>query len=1037
MRSYYHTWKEQILKFVLPSLLLVFGLFVAIGTSAQEATQNADELDEVDIESSEETDEENADGEDVEDEDMEEVVATGTRLLHGDSTSNMVVYNAEDIAATGATTIDDFFRKIPQQFSSTNPQTSYIGNTGDDLIGDTGGISGAFDLATANLHGLGSANTLVLLDGQRLAGYGGSESDIVNILGIPIAAIERIEIQLDGGSAVYGADAIAGVVNFISKKNYQGITSSYTQENSATGSDKYAGSIVFGINIGRLRSTTTLTFDQQEPIINTKAGHGSLNFDHIGPEFDYRFVNIGQPGVVRHWNCSVFSPGPYYNDWNCGGTFLSDPNKINSYQLPKGHNGLGATVEDFKSGPYWDYSHIDFFDRVPYENGAHLDNDGLLINAAYEFSDSAQLNLQILRNRRSSFQKAPIPAISVVVPASNAYNPFGEPMHVFYAPALEQDSGLLPTPYTNILTDRDRINLQFQWNFHPNHQLLLTVNEDRTHSDDVNYSVPTRRDRNSPGAEEYFRRLASSDPDVAFNFFGNGTHQSAGIDSSFVSETSRTKGTNAVTSTEIFLKGFLWEMMGERVSYVIGKTTRTTRYSQRRIAVTGGIELTFDPNLVWNGTSEPVYRNESYPMELWIPIFGGEYGGWWGQELHLTLQSQRSIDSSWGAIGGGNSFELNSGSISVWNPETTEWEEVENVFWFGFGAAEDIPLVLYRKGDTIPTVGFSYVYNESLRFRANRAIAVQQPDISELFDTDDGFGWVAFDVLDLYDPDGPTLHPQMPYHYGYGNPDLDSEISTNTSYRVTWEPTFSFLRGLSVEANYTKINVSGSIRHSSAYFGIPEALASDGIAIRNDRGDLISLRYNNFNSLRRLQKNSEVTIQYEFSRDWLGFLRTSATYSRVHDNFEEPYAGFTIDDLGTSIGQDKYKGRFNAYWNRRQMSATLIVHYTPPHVNERAHYCTLGQKFFGIGRCAEFGLWDANSWIALDVGSHISVDATFSYDFDEHLQIKVGSQNLLNRDAPHNVRSNFGFYPLPYDPVRWNARGRIVSLTMRYITGGL
>lgn len=1036
MQLRHQTWKEQIVKSVLSSLLLFFAFFVAIGLVAQEATQNADELDEVDIETSEEADEENADGEDVEDENMEEVVATGTRLPVGDSTSNMVVYDEEDIAATGATTIDDFFRKIPQQFSSTNPQTSYIGETGDDLSGDSGGIFGAFDLATANLHGLGSANTLVLLDGQRLAGYGGSESDIVNILGIPIAAIERIEIQLDGGSAVYGADAIAGVVNFISKKNYQGITSSYTQENSATGSDKYAGSVVFGVNIGRFRSTTTFTFDQQEPIINTKAGHGSLNFSHIGPEFDYRFVNIGQPGVVRHWNCSVFSPGPYFNNWNCDRTFSQDPEKIYSYQLPKGHSGLGATVDDFKKGPYWDYSHIDFFDRVPYENGAHLDNDGLLINSSYEFSAAASLNMQILRNRRSSYQKAPIPAISVVVPASNAYNPFGEPMHVFYAPALEQDNGLLPTPYTNILTDRDRLNLQFEWDFHPDHTLIVTVNEDRTYSDQVNYAVPTRRDRNSPGADEYFRRLASSDPDEAFNFFGDGTHQTAGIDSNFLSETNRVKSTNTVTSTEMFVKGFLWEMMGERVSYVIGRTTRTTRYSQRSLAVDGGVELTFDPNLVWNGTSEPVARNESYPMELWVPLFGGKYGGWWGQELTLTLQAQRSINSSWGPVGGGNSFEFNTGTISVWSPETEEWEDVE-VYWFGFGAAEDLPLALYREGDTIPTIGLSYRYNDTLRFRANRATAVQQPDISELFDTDPGFGWVAFDVLDLYDPDGPTLHPQVPYQFGWGNPDLDSEISTNTSYRVTWEPTWKYLRGLSVEANYTKINISGTIRHSSEYAGIPEALASDGIAIRNERGDLESLRYNNFNSLRRLQKNSEVTVQYEFSRDWLGFLRTAVTYSHVHDNFEEPYPGFTIDDLGTAIGQDKYKARFNAYWNRGDLSATMIVHYTPGHVNERAHYCTLGQKFFGIGRCAEFGLWDANSWIALDVGSHISVDATFSYDFDENLQIKIGSQNLLNRDAPHNVRSNFGYYPLPYDPVRWNARGRIISISMRYITDGL
>ena len=1008
--------------FLLSSALFSSSL---MGQEATDATAT-DELDEVESES------ENSEAEDSEDGDMEEVVATGTRLPEGDSTANMVVYDADDIAATGATTIDDFFRKIPQQFNSTNPQTSYIGNTGDDLTGDTGGISGAFDLATANLHGLGSANTLVLLDGQRLAGYGGSENDIVNILGIPIAAIERVEIQLDGGSAVYGADAIAGVVNFISKKDYQGITTSYTQENSSTGSDKYAGSFVFGINFGNFRSTTTWNFDQQEPIINTKAGHGSLDFRHIGPEFDYRFVNIGQPGVVRHWNGSVFNPGPYFNNWFIDQTFFSDPAKLNSCQLPKNHSGLGATVDDFKCGPYWDYSHIDFYDKVPYENGAHLDSDGLLINAAYEFTDSIEVGMQVLRNRRSSYQKDPIPAISVVVPASNAYNPFGEPMHVFYAPALEQDSGVLPTPFTNIVTDRDRINLRFIWDFHENHRLEMTVNEDRTHSDDVVFQVPTRRDRFADGTAEYYRRLASPDPTIAFNFFGNGTAQGEGIGQYFLSEVSRKQGTNRVTTSEIFVKGYLWEMMGDRVSYVIGKTTKTTRYSQRFLNTVSSIQLEFDINAVWNGTSEPVYRNESYPMEIWLPLFGGSASGWWGQELHLTLKNQRTIDSSWGATGGGNSFEINTGVLPVWDPGTGEWVEF-NVVWFGSGAGDDLDLALYRSGENAPTFGLSYKYNDDLAFRANRSTAIQQPDISELFDTDPGFGWVLFDVLDLYDPDGPTVHPQVPYEYNFANPDLDHETSKNTSYRVTYEP--SFLDGFMMEVKYTKINISGTISHTSEYAGIPESLSSDNIAVRNERGDLIGLRYNEFNNLRRVQVNSEVTVQYELSTGWLGFLRTSATYSRVHENFEEPFDGWILSELGTALGQDRYRTRVEAFWNKRDMSATMIVHYTPPHINERAHYCSLGQKFFEIGRCAEFDLWDFNSWLDLEVGSHISVDATFTYDFNENLQVKFGSQNLLNRDPPHNVRSNFGFYPLPYDPVRWNARGRIVSVTMRYITG--
>lgn len=1019
-----------------PGILAILGLIFASSLFGQDSASDEESettlaLDETEVEGVEE-DTEAEEGENVEDENMEEVVATGSRLPTADTTANMIVYDAEDIAATGATTIDDFFRKIPQQFSSTNPQTSYIGNTGDDLSGDSGGIYGAFDLATANLHGLGSANTLVLLDGQRVAGYGGSETDIVNILGIPLAAIDRIEIQLDGGSAVYGSDAIAGVVNFISKKDYTGITTTYTQENSATGSDKYTGSIVLGVNFMGIRSTITWSTDQTEPIINPKAGHASLDFRHIGPEFDYRWFILGQPGVVREWNGSVRYPGPYYSNWYIDQTFFADPDKLNSCQLPSDHSGLNATVDDFNCGYYRDYSHIDGWDTVPYENGAHLNADGFIINSTYEVSDTVEIGLQVLRNMNTSFQKHPLPFMSVVVPGSNAYNPFNRPMHVYYAPGREQENGLLLTPYTTIETSSNSANLRLRWDFHPNHWVEMRVNESRTQTDNIAFRLPLTRERYAEGTEEYYRRLSSPDPDEAFNFFGNGTRQ-GDFFGHFLSESSRRQGTNRVTSTEIFFKGFLWEMMGERVSYVIGKTTRATRYSNRYITTIGLSDYEFDYNAVWNGISEPVYRNESYPTEIWIPVFGETHRGWWGKELQVTLKASRSIDSSWGAIGGGSGFQFGITTAEIWSPEVGDWVEVET-YTYNFGGERDIDLILYREGDTIPTYGLSYHYNDDIYLRVNRSIAIQQPDISELFDTYESFEWLRRDVLDLYDPDGPTLHPQIPYEYSYANPELDSERSVNTSYEIRWNP--SFIQGFAAIVKYTKINIKGTITHTGQYAGIPEALSSDNIAVRNERGDLISLRYNHFNNFRRLQVNSELRLQYEFSRNWLGFLRTSATYSRVHENFEEPFEGWTLSYLGTAQGQDRYRGSLNLFWNKDKMSGTLIASYTPPYLNERAHYCTYYQKLNQIGRCAQFDIFDFNSYLHLDVASHTSVDATFTYDFSEKMQLKIGSQNVFNRSSPLTVRSQFGRNAVPYDPTRWNGRGRTVAITMRYITGG-
>ncbi len=77
----------------------------------------------------------------------------------------------------------------------------------------------------ANLRDLGSVRTLVLLDGQRLAGNAFNNNpsgDAVDLSGIPFSAIESVQVLREGASALYGSDAIAGVINFITKKNYQG-----------------------------------------------------------------------------------------------------------------------------------------------------------------------------------------------------------------------------------------------------------------------------------------------------------------------------------------------------------------------------------------------------------------------------------------------------------------------------------------------------------------------------------------------------------------------------------------------------------------------------------------------------------------------------------------------------------------------------------------------------------------------------------------------------------------------------------------------
>jgi iron complex outermembrane recepter protein len=141
--------------------------------------------------------------------DLETIVITGSRIptIQTEGPSPVTVITAEDIQARGFTTIFDVTSSLTQ-------------NTG---IGQTESFGGFTQNANQlNVRSLGPGRTLVLVDGRRMADYPlpyNSESNFVNISAIPAAAVERVEVLAGGASAVYGSDAVAGVVNIILKKS--------------------------------------------------------------------------------------------------------------------------------------------------------------------------------------------------------------------------------------------------------------------------------------------------------------------------------------------------------------------------------------------------------------------------------------------------------------------------------------------------------------------------------------------------------------------------------------------------------------------------------------------------------------------------------------------------------------------------------------------------------------------------------------------------------------------------------------------------
>ena len=148
---------------------------------------------------------------------IEKIEVTGSNIkrVDAETASPIQIITAEEIRRSGQTTVTQLLRELPS-------------NAAGGLTELSGSGSFSAGAASASLRGLGSSGTLVLLNGRRIAPYGLADPNFgqagaVNLNAIPIDAIERIEILKDGASAIYGSEAIAGVINIILRKDFKGL----------------------------------------------------------------------------------------------------------------------------------------------------------------------------------------------------------------------------------------------------------------------------------------------------------------------------------------------------------------------------------------------------------------------------------------------------------------------------------------------------------------------------------------------------------------------------------------------------------------------------------------------------------------------------------------------------------------------------------------------------------------------------------------------------------------------------------------------
>lgn len=313
---------------------------------------------------------------------LEEVIVTGSRIQRSDMTSvsPISVFSETDILESGHVTMEDFIQNIPSVTGGSLGKTVNNGNRG---------------MATVSMRGLGSNRTLVLVNGLRMpsAGSGG----FVDLNMIPVGIVERVEVLRDGASTIYGSDAIAGVVNIITKRDFEGANFRFqydvTDENDGA---MYQASALFGTSSDRGNVVFGMEYSKREKIMQ-----GDRSFSEC-PLFE-------------NADGSLF----------CGGSGTSYPGQFGGQILENGQVVPFVNAQHGFNYAAWSYM------VTPQEVWSTYGNGRFDLIEESAFGSVTAFMESIWSNRQSDQLMAAVGTFwQPLVPASNPFNPLGEDLNV-------------------------------------------------------------------------------------------------------------------------------------------------------------------------------------------------------------------------------------------------------------------------------------------------------------------------------------------------------------------------------------------------------------------------------------------------------------------------------------------------------------------------------------------------------------------------------------------------------------------------------
>ncbi len=342
---------------------------------------------------------------------VEEVVVTGSRIKRTTNTESQTVITitAADMKLTGEVTVADALRS-----STLNSLGSFRESSGNSAQSN----------ATFNLRGAGAGRTAILINGRRTVGspsLGGGGS--VNLNLIPMSFVEQIEILADGASAVYGSDAVTGVVNIILKKGYDGaeLGMSYGERSKDDGSE-HRWSFLTGAQGDKGSITFGIEADKRDPVFDKDRSFTAARYSDL--DGDGYITGYAETEGISFYATSLINP--FYDP-----SIPYSEDNPDSWYVNPGNNCVddgafqGMMKSDLVFGPdtgfYCGYAYANVS-----ANRASTERINSYVSADYQVSDDIEVFVDAVFSNNESFGRYAPPAAPGTMLASNPKNPFGQ-----------------------------------------------------------------------------------------------------------------------------------------------------------------------------------------------------------------------------------------------------------------------------------------------------------------------------------------------------------------------------------------------------------------------------------------------------------------------------------------------------------------------------------------------------------------------------------------------------------------------------------